>query len=101
MDEYQKRHMEKCKKLDAELDKLLAANGKAALDKRFLKDFQCINAFTFDDAAQHEFDLAKRYHDREMEAAPAKHNCRTKETFRCYDETSCTCGFKYAVDSSD
>lgn len=101
MDDYQKKHAEKMKKLDAELDKLIATKSKDELDKRFIKDFHCTNAFMFDAASQHEFDLAKRYHDRLMKDAPAQHDIRTKETFRSYDETKCSCGFAYAVDSSD
>lgn len=96
---WQKKYEEKCKRLDAELDKLQAAKSKDELDKRFLKDFSCINFI--DDKAQHEFDLAKRYHERAEKAEPNAHECRTRETFRSYEETKCPCGFAFAVDSSD
>lgn len=96
---WQKEYEEKCKKLDAELDKLQAAKSKEELDTRFLKDFKCINFI--DDRAQHEFDLAKRYHERVEHVEPAAHDVKTKETFRNYEETKCPCGFAFAIDSSD
>lgn len=99
MDDWKQKYDERCKKLDAELDKLQATVNKEDLDKRFLKNFSCINFI--DDKAQWEFDLAKRYHGRLEKAEPAKHDCRTRETFRSYEETKCPCGFEYAVDSSD
>lgn len=99
MTDWEKKHEEQSKKLDAELDALQAAKSKEELDKRFLKNFSCINFI--DDKAQHEFDLAKRYHERAEKAEPNAHSCRTRETFRNYEETKCPCGFAFAIDSSD
>lgn len=99
MDSWEQKHIERQKKLDAELDKLQATASNDDLDKRFLKDFGCVNFI--DDKAQWEFDLARQYHKRLEKAEPAKHDCRTRETFRSYEETKCPCGFKFAMDSSD
>lgn len=88
---------------EAEVKKLMAdpANTPEVLKKRFLRNFGCINFKS--DEWMHELELARAYHRiliRLPEEA-GKHKSFSREPYRCYCETGCSCGFCEACDSSD
>lgn len=89
----------KQRKLETELNDLIANTAKCDLDKRFLRNFGCINFIS--EEAQHEFDLAQMYHKYWEKWLPEFHDTHEEETMRCYHETKCKCGFAWACDSSD
>ena len=89
----------KQRKIETEVRNLMAAERLEDLDKRFFKDFDCINFIN--EEKQHEFDLACKYHEIREAAEPRLHDCHEKETMRCYHVTKCKCGFSWACDSSD
>ena len=101
-DQRKKREQERAEResqLDLELDKLEAVCLPEELDKRFLKNFGCINFQS--DEFYHELNLARKWHARKTEKHPKQHKVEFAEPYRCYHETFCHCGFKEACDSSD
>ena len=84
--------------LKLELDELKLHGTEEDLNRRFLKDFGCINFQS--DEFLHELGLARLWHAEQLKLHPDKHAVTTKEPYRCYHVTECTCGFKEACDSS-
>ena len=89
----------KQRKIETEVRNLMAVERLEDLDKRFFKDFDCINFI--DEEKQHEFDLACQYHTIREAAEPGLHDTHEEEPMRCYHVTKCKCGFSWACDSSD
>ena len=89
----------KQRKIETEVRNLIAVESLEDLDKRFFKNFGCINFIS--EEVQHEFDLASKYHEIREAAEPGLHDCHEKEPMRCYHVTTCKCGFSWACDSSD
>lgn len=99
MEDWKAKYEEEQRKLVAELDELIKSNKPEDLDKRFFKDFGCIN---FKDAAFcHELGLARLWHSMRHAAHPSQHEMRSYDRWTCYHVTECTCGFAEACDSSD
>lgn len=98
---YHEEYEARMKKIRDELDQIIDQNpnGKEMLDKRFLKNFGCINGFSAE--VRHEFMLACEYHRRMKEAHPEEHEMHEYEPYRCYHELRCKCGFGEDYDSSD
>ena len=91
--------MESTLYLKMELDELKFHETEEDLNRRFFKNFGCINFQSKE--FYHELGLARLWHDEQMKLHPEKHAVTSNEPFRCYHETACTCGFKEACDSSD
>ena len=89
----------KQRKIEAEVSHLMAVEKLEDLDKRFFKNFGCVNFI--DEEKQHEFDLASKYHEIREAAEPGLHDTHEEEPMRCYHVTKCKCGFSWACDSSD
>ena len=89
----------KQRKIEAEVSQLMAVEKLEDLDKRFFKNFGCVNFI--DEEKQHEFDLASKYHEIREAAEPGLHDTHEEEPMRCYHVTTCKCGFSWACDSSD
>ena len=89
----------KQRKIETEVRNLMAVERLEDLDKRFFKDFDCINFI--DEEKRHEFDLASKYHKIREAAEPGLHDTHEEEPMRCYHVTTCKCGFSWACDSSD
>ena len=96
---WREEHEEKQRQLQAELNELIDTTEKSVLDKRFLRNFGCINFISGE--AQHEFDLAQMYHELWEKWIPEFHDTHEEEPMRCYHVTKCKCGFSWACDSSD
>lgn len=90
------KHM---KEIKDEVTALAKVTKKADLEKRFFRDFGCINFL--DDAAMHEVELASEYHRRHMKVLPELHDEHVETPWRSYEKTVCKCGFSKACDSSD
>ena len=99
MDDYRKRYEEEQRKLNAELDELVKTCSPEELDKRFLRNFGCVNFQS--DEFFHELGLARIWHSRRCKENPAGHDVRRYDKYRCYHVVECTCGFSEACDSSD
>lgn len=97
--ELQKKLEAEKKALQAELDQLLEKFTLAELEKRFLKNFGCINFKS--DEFMHELKLARAFHEFHMKLYPELHDLHEYEKYRCYHITTCKCGFEEAADSSD
>ena len=89
----------KQRKIETEVRNLMAVERLEDLDKRFFKDFDCINFI--DEEVRHEFNLACQYHTIREAAEPGFHDTHEEEPMRCYHVTKCKCGFSWACDSSD
>ncbi len=87
------------RQLNEELDFLESTMAEDQLEKRFLKNFGCINFQN--EEFFHELGLARVYHARHMKKYPGMHEVRTHEPYRCYHVTECKCGFAEAYDSGD
>lgn len=87
------------KALLAELDQLIEDFTMAELEKRFFKNFGCINFQS--DEFMHELKLARAFHDFHKRLHPELHDLHEYEKWRCYHVTTCKCGFEEACDSSD
>ena len=88
------------KRLNHELDEMLATDCTPEdLDKRFFKNFGCINFRS--EEFFHELKLARIWHERQAKLFPEKHQVSNYDKWRCYHVTECTCGFSEACDSSD
>ena len=100
-EEYEAEQAKICKEMDEIIAKAKSAGHEAliALDRRFLKNFGCINFKS--DAFYHELDLAREYHRRCILEFPEKHQQYEAEPYRCYHVTGCSCGFREECDSSD
>ena len=85
--------------LKLELNELKLKNTEEELNKRFLKNFGCINFQS--DEFFHELGLARLWHAEQRKLHPEKHEVSSKEPYCCYHVTECTCGFREACDSSD
>ena len=85
--------------LKHELDELKLSSTEEELNRRFFKNFGCINFISGE--AQHEFDLAQMYHKYWEKLIPEFHDTHEEEPMRCYHVTKCKCGFSWACDSSD
>ena len=96
---YREEYEVKKRKIEAEVSHLMEVEKLEDLDKRFFKNFGCINFI--DEEKQHEFDLACQYHTIREAAEPGLHDYHEKEPMRCYHVTTCKCGFSWACDSSD
>ena len=84
--------------LKLELDELKLHGTEEDLNRRFLKDFGCINFQS--DEFFHELGLARLWHAVQLMLQPEQNAITTREPFRCYHVTECACGFKEACDSS-
>ena len=91
--------MESTLYLKMELNELKFHETEVVLNRRFFKNFGCINFQSKE--FYHELGLARLWHAEQMKLHPEKHAVVSNEPFRCYHETACTCGFKEACDSSD
>lgn len=88
------------KRLNHEIDEMLTTDCTPEdLDKRFFKNFGCINFQSKE--FFHELGLARIWHARQMKLCPEKHELHNTEPYRCYHQTSCSCGYSEACDSSD
>ena len=96
---WKEKYEAKQRKIETEVRNLMAVERLEDLDKRFFKDFDCINFI--DEEKQHEFDLACQYHTIREAAEPGLHDTHEEEPMRCYHVTKCKCGFSWACDSSD
>ena len=85
--------------LRKELDTLLKTEDQKTLEKRFFKNFGCINFR--EEEFMHELGLARLFHDWHAKLHPELHDKHEKEPMRCYHVTTCKCGFEEACDSSD
>ena len=100
-EEAQKKREAHQKAIKAEVEQIIDRNpnGKELLDKRFLRNFGCINFIS--DEARHELELAREYHRLMKATYPEGHDEHEEEPMRCYHVTKCKCGFQEACDSSD
>ena len=98
-EEAKRKAEEQRKVLGAEIAELAKACTPEDLDKRFFKDFGCINFR--DDEFFHELGLARRWHAMQQAAHPGQHELKQYDKWRCYHVTECKCGFSEACDSSD
>ena len=89
----------KQRKIEDEVRHLMAVEKLEDLDKRFLRNFGCINFIS--DKPSHELELAREYHRLMKAAYPKDHDEHEEEPMRCYHVTTCKCGFSWACDSSD
>lgn len=89
---------EMMKKTRDEVTALAKTTKKADLEKRFLRNFGCINFK--DDAFCHELDLAREYHRRHKKVFPELHDEHIEHPYRNYDKTVCKCGFGEECDCS-
>lgn len=85
--------------LNLELIELKQKFSEDELNKRFLKNFGCINFQS--DEFFHELGLARLWHEEQMKLHPALHKLEFTQPYRCYHVTQCKCGYKEACDSSD
>lgn len=95
--EWQEKRKLEQDEIDLELDKLEVVCLPEELDKRFLKDFGCINLRS--DEFYYELNLARKWHARLLNRYPEQHKLEFVEPYRCYHETFCRCGFREASDS--
>ena len=94
-----KRYEEYHKKIVAEVNALIENVGHAELEKRFFKDYGCINFR--DDDYMHEVNLAREYHRQHTELFPHLHDKHEIQPYNCYHQTVCKCGYSEAYDSGD
>ena len=85
--------------LKLELDELKRSSTEEELNRRFFKNFGCINFMS--DEFYHELNLARLWHEEQMKLHPEQHKLESSEPYRCYHVTQCKCGYKEACDSSD
>ena len=85
--------------LKLELDELKLSSTEEELNRRFFKNFGCINFMS--DEFYHELSLARLWHEEQMKLHPEQHKLESTEPYRCYHVTQCKCGYKEACDSSD
>ena len=89
----------KQREIKDEINALVQVYGEDKLDKRFLKNYGCLNFKT--EAEMHEVELARAWHKFRTLAKPEEHNLHEEEPCRCYHVTKCKCGFQEECDSSD
>lgn len=94
-EEYEERQ----KKLIAEVDKLIEDCSMEDLEKRFFKNFGCINFRS--DEFFHELNLARVFHRFHARLHPELHNLHEETPYNCYHVTKCKCGFCEEYDSGD
>lgn len=90
---------ERDRKIKAELYTLVKGEAEEDLNKRFFKNFGCINFRS--DEFFHELALARAYHAHHAMLHPDLHAMETTHPYRCYTVCKCKCGFQEEVDSSD
>ena len=90
---------ERMKHVRDEVTALARTTKKADLEKRFLRDFGCINFK--DDDFYHELDLAREYHRRHKKVLPELHAEHVTHPYREYDKITCKCGYGEEYDYSD
>jgi len=87
------------KAIEEEMNTLIIHYPQEDLEKRFFKNFGCINSKSNDE--MHELKLAREFHERHKKLHPECHDEHEYEKWRCYHVTTCKCGFEEAADSSD
>lgn len=87
--------------IEDEVTSLMNTMSVEDLKKRFLRNFGCIN-FKGTEFC-YELALARAYHDRLCNdpAHKDEHQRFSREPYRCYTITGCSCGYSEACDSSD
>ena len=87
--------------IEDEVTSLMNTTSAEDLKKRFLRNFGCIN-FQGTEFC-YELALARAYHTRLCNdpAHKDEHKWFSREPYRCYYVTGCSCGFQEECDSSD
>lgn len=90
---------ERNRKIGAELYTLVKSEAEEDLNKRFFKNFGCINFRS--EEFFHELFLARAYHAHHAKLHPELHDLHETTPYSCYHVTKCKCGFREECDSGD
>lgn len=87
--------------IEDEVTSLMNTTSAEDLKKRFLRNFGCINFQGTE--FSYELALARAYHARLCNdpAHKDEHKPFSREPYRCYHVTGCSCGFQEECDSGD
>lgn len=81
------------------VDELLETHTMEELAAEWFKDYGCMNGWGSETSA--EYAIACGIHDRDIKEHPENHKSYSREPYRCYHVSGCSCGLVSSCDSSD